>query len=401
MPAALTTRKLEALKPGKSRREIPDGGLPGLYVIVQPTGGLAWAVRYRFHRRPRKLTLGRYPVLNLKVARELGAKALREVAEGRDPAREKTRRTTPAAKDNGIEHLVAEFVTRHCERRLRPGSAKETARILRCYVLPAWRGWTVSEITRADIRALVEPMAETPVMANRTYKVVRRLFSWAVEQDVAATSPCNGMRAPFTETARDRVLTDAELLLIWRAAKTLGGPGGLLIRLLALSGQRRSECAGMRWDELDLQQGTWTLPASRVKNGRTHVVPLSGAAVELLQAVPCLGPFVVSPTGEHPTKDFAKIKRDIDALLPANMARWVLHDLRRSFASGLARLGIDLATIERALNHVSGSFRGVAGVYQRYDFQIEVRRAMNAWASRIFTLESGDRVVVPLRSGAR
>ena len=223
MPAALTARRLETIKPGKSRREIPDGYLPGLYLVVQPTGGLTWAVRYRHHGRTRKLTLGRYPVLDLKAARELGAKALRAVAEGRDPGREKTRRAAPAAKDNSVEHLVEQFISRHCARRLRPGPAHEVERILRKHVLPAWRGFVVSEITRADVRALVEPMESTPVQANRVYKIVRRMFSWAIEHDLAAVSPCAGMKAPFAETPRDRVLSDPELSLIWQAANTLGG----------------------------------------------------------------------------------------------------------------------------------------------------------------------------------
>jgi hypothetical protein len=130
MPTALTARKLETIKPSKSRREVPDGYLPGLYLVVQPSGERSWAVRYRHHSRTRKLTLGRYPVLDLKAARELGAKALRAVAEGRDPGREKTRRALPAAKGNSIEHLVEQFISRHCARRYRPGPAKEAERIL-------------------------------------------------------------------------------------------------------------------------------------------------------------------------------------------------------------------------------------------------------------------------------
>jgi integrase len=397
MPTALTARKLETIKPGKSRREIPDGYLPGLYLVLQPTGERSWAVRYRHHGRTRKLTIGKYPVLDLKAARELGAKAMRAVAEGVDPAREKSRRAVPAARDSSIEHLVEQFISRHCARRYRPGPAKEVERILRKHVLPAWRGYVVSEVTRADVRALVEPMEATPVQANRVYKIVRRMFSWAIEHDLAAVSPCTGMRAPFAEQARDRVLPDPELLLVWQAAETLGGPGGVLIKLLTLTGQRRSEVAGMSWDELDLDQGIWTMAGERTKNGRRHVVPLSDATVELLRATPRLGPYVVSPTGEHPTKDFAKIKRDIDARLPADMQAWTFHDLRRSFASGLARLGTDLATIERSLNHVSGSFRGVVGTYQRYDFQAEVRRAMEAWAGHILSLGQPQSNVRPLR----
>jgi integrase len=326
-------------------------------------------------------------VLDLKAARELGSKALRAVAEGRDPGREKTRRrASPAAKDNSIEHLVEQFIARHCARHYRIGSARETERILRRHVLPAWRGFTTSEITRADVRALVEPMESTPVQANHVYRKVRRLFSWAVEQELVAASPVAGMKVPFPETARDRVLSDFELLLVWQAAEMLGGPGGLLIKLLMLTGQRRSEVAGMTWDELDLEQGTWTLPGPRVKNGKTHIVPLAAAVVELLAAAPRLGAYAASLTGKRPITEFAAIKNAIDALLPPDTPRWVIHDLRRSFASGLARLGVGLPVIERALNHVSGSFRGVVGIYQRHDYQHEIRAATETWASHILAL---------------
>jgi integrase len=403
MPAALTARKLETLKPGKKRREIPDGYLPGAYHVIQPSGSRGWIVRYRFHRRPRKLTIGRYPAIDLKTARELAAKALREVAEGRDPGREKARRRAGPVKDSSVDYLVNQFVAKQCALHYRPGPAKEAERILRKHVLPKWRGWAVSEITRSDVRDLVEPMAKTPVMANRTYKIVRRLFSWAVEHgDLGiAASPCTGMRAPFKEEERERVLSDPELLLIWKAAGALGGPGGLLVKLLMLTGQRRSEVAGMAWDELDLEQGVWALPRGRVKNDRAHVVPLAAAVVDLLQATPRLGPCVVSPTGEVPTKDFAQTKRAIDALLPADMPHWTFHDLRRTWATGLARLrAADLPVIERALNHVSGAFRGVVGIYQRHDFQIEVRAAMEAWANHVLALGAGGRVV-SLRRKAR
>jgi integrase len=239
-------------------------------------------------------------------------------------------------------------------------------------------------------------MAETPVAANRVYKITRRMFGWAIEHDLAAASPCVGMKAPFPETARDRVLTDHELLLIWQAAGELGGPGGLLVQLLTLTGQRRSEVAGMTWAELDLDQGTWTLPAVRVKTGKLHAVPLSGAVLELLQAAPRIGAFVVSMTGARPVSGFSEIKDGIAALLPPDMPAWVFHDLRRTAATGMARLGIGLPVIEKVLNHASGSFGGIVGVYQRHDFANEKRAALDAWARHVTGLASGN--VIALRA---
>ena len=340
----------------------------GSTLVVQPTGGLTWAVRGTDTTAGlASFTLGRYPVLDLKAAGGLGAKALRAVAEGRDPGRaeDATCRRRPRTIASSTRSSSS---SPGIARRLRPGPAHEVrARILREHVLPAWRGFVVSEITRADVRALVEPMESTPVQANRSLqnRAADDLRGRSRTRSAAAVGrPMRRHEGAASRRDLPAIASfpsDPELSLIWQAANTLGGPGGLLILLLLFAGQRRGEVAGLTWSELDLEQGIWTLPAARVKNNKAHLVPLAAAVVEILRGTPRLGPYVVSMSSERPTNDFAQIKRAIDALLPADTPRWTFHDLRRSFASGLARLGTDLPVIERALNHVSGSFRGVMG----------------------------------------
>jgi integrase len=403
MARTLTTRTVESLQPARARREIPDKHLPGLYLILQPSGAKSWAVRYRHAGTPRKYTLGPYPAIDLKSARDLAGKALRAVAEGRDPGREKAQR---AMKADSIEHVVAQFIERHCKRSNRPRTAQETERLLRLHVLPRWRGRLVHDVTRRDVLDLLDRVVDSGklIAANRTLSAVRKMFNWAVARDIIAASPCAGVKPPTAERSRERVLTDPELRNVWQAADKVGGPFGALVKLLVLTGQRRDEVAGMSWPEIDLGGRLWTLPAARVKNNRVHEIPLSAAALAVLQALPRIGErFVLTSNGEAPSSGYSKGKRKLDALLPPDMAPWRLHDIRRTVASGMARLGANLPVIERLLNHSSGSFAGIVGVYQKHDFADEKRRALDAWGAFVTDLVSDRprRNVVRLGGGRR
>jgi integrase len=390
--ARLTIRSVEAMKPRPVRQEIPDSFLPGLYLIQQPSGAKGWAVRYRHKGVPRKLTLGSYPALGLKDARELGAKALRAVAEGRDPGREKI--LARADKADSVDRIVEDFLERHVRRSNRPRTAQETERLLRQHVLPRWRGRMVHEITRRDVLDILDRVVDggAPIAANRVFAAIRKFFNWCAARDIIAASPCAGVKPPTAERARDRVLSDEELRLVWRAADKLGGTFSPLVKMLALTGQRRDEVARMRWEELDLDARLWTLPPARTKNNQPHEVPLSKAALVVLQNVPRIAssPFVLTTNGGgSPASGYSKNKRRLDALLPADMPPWRLHDLRRSCASGLGRLGINLPVIEKVLNHSSGSFAGIVGVYQKHSFADEKRAALEAWGSFVTAVVEG------------
>jgi integrase len=385
MSRVLTVRTVESVKPGSTRQEIPDRHLPGLYLIVQPSGHRSWAVRYRSGNRSRKHTLGPYPALDLKTARTLAGKALRAVAEGRDPGREKIQ--ARALQPDTVEAVIQLFIERHCLRTNRPRTVTETKRLLHRHVLPRWRNRLLRDITRRDVLDLLDDIVDAgaPIEANRVLSATRKMFNWSLQRDILSASPCVGVKAPSAERPRDRVLSDEELGNVWRAADRLDGPFGALVKLLILTGQRRSEIGGLRWSEIDGE--LWTLPAERVKNGKQHDVPLSGMALDILASLPRIGEtFVFSATGARPAGDYAQRKRRLDALLPADMPPWRLHDLRRTTASGLARLGVSLPTIERLLNHSSGSFAGIVGVYQRHDFAREKREAVETWARHVLAL---------------
>lgn len=267
----------------------------------------------------------------------------------------------------------------------------------------------MAEIARRDVIELLDSTVDrgAATMANRELAAVRRMFGWCVERGILDASPCAGMRAPVPERSRDRLLSDDEIRLFWNAADTIGWPFGPLFKLLLLTGQRRDEVGEMRWREIDGDKRLWTLPRERVKSDRAHEVPLCDAAVAILAVLPRVSGrpgYVFTTNGETPVSGWSRAKNRLDkAMADAGMTGepWRLHDLRRTAASGMARLAIDLPVIEKVLNHVSGSFAGIVGVYQRHGFADEKRRALDTWGAhveRLVTGQGADVVPIKLRS---
>jgi integrase len=391
----LTTKLIENLRPGPVRREIPDAHMPGLYLVLQPTGARAWAVRYRAAGRTRKHTIGSWPAIELATARRLAAAAMRSVAEGRDPGHAKVEARERAT--GAINSVINEFLDRHVRRNCRPRTIAERERQFRNHVVPQWRGRVIDTITRRDVvRLLDEVMDAGPVAANRLRSTLTTFFGWCVARDIVTASPMIGVRSPAVERSRDRVLSDGELAMIWRAADRIGFPVGPVVKLLILSGQRRSEVAGMQWAELDLERAVWTIPATRVKNRREHVVPLAPAAMEIIKAVPRVYSPGVFTGGGKGVIDFAGGKRAIDAMLPASTPRWTLHDLRRTCVTRMVDIGVQPHVVEAVINHVSGHKGGVAGIYNRSTYAPEKAMALARWAAHVEQIISGDAVIVPL-----
>lgn len=410
MAKVLTVKAVDAAKPADKRVEIPDGGLPGLYLVVQPSGAKSWAVRYRYGGKPKKMGLGRYPVVGLGEAREKAGEALKVLDGGTDPAQaKKAERAAAEEQDRDtIENVVDLFITRYAKPKNR--SWEETDRILRREVLPKWQGRAVGDIRKRDIIELIDGIVDrgAATMANRVFAAVRKMFSWAAERDLIEASPCAGLRPPAPETRRDRVLTEDELVAVWRGADAMGWPFGPMVKLLILTGQRREEVAQARWSEMDLDGAEWVIPAARAKNNKAHLVPLSDPAVEIIKALPKIAPggkaggrpvWLFTTTGETPVSGFARAKKRLDKLTlealskdaeePVEMAPWRLHDIRRTVATGMAGLNVNLPVVERILNHISGSFGGVAGVYQHHQFNDDKRAALDAWASHVLHLVQG------------
>jgi integrase len=370
----LSAKVVEAAGPSNVRRELPDAYMKGLYLIIQPgTGTKTWAVRYRLGGKSHKYTLGPYPAFSLKQAREAASKVLRSVSEGNDPAQQRV---------GSVAEAVDQFLARHCKSH-RPRTLYEVKRRLQTHLVDRWGSRRLDGITRADVRAALARV-DAPAAANHVHGTMRTFFNWCVENDLLTNSPVLGVRAPNKHTPRDRVLTDDELRAVWRATEKEGYPLGPLLRLLILTGQRRGEVTGMQWCEINLDRGLWTLPRERVKNDRRHEVPLSKQAISIIKSVPRIGDkYVFTLSGTSASNNF-KAKRRLNQL--AGIDAWTLHDLRRTVASGMARLGISLPVIEKILNHVAGSFAGIVGVYQRHEFANEKREALQRWADHVGAL---------------
>jgi integrase len=285
----LTAKSVEAARAADVRREIGDDYMRGLYLVIQPhTGTKSWAVRYRLHGKPTKHTIGSYPAFNLGQAREAAAKVLRGVSEGRGPE---------ATKIETIAQGVEQFIARHC-KHYRPKSLREATTQLARYVVEPWGARRLGSINRSDVRHILDGIS-APILANRVHSVVSTFFKWCVENDLISISPAAGIRRPHKEKSRDRVLTDSDLGQAWRSAN---GFYGQIIRLLILTGQRRGEVSGMCWNELDLDQATWTLPPERTKNGRRHEIPLSKQALAIIRGLPRISEqYVFSVDGVRPS----------------------------------------------------------------------------------------------------
>jgi len=218
---------------------------------------------------------------------------------------------------------------------------------------------------------------------------MKRFFSWCLGRAILESSPAVGIQSGYREVSRDRVLNDEELAKIIQAAREIGGPFGGIVEFLALTGQRREEVNQLIWDEVDLDRRVWTLPAARAKNGRLHVVHLSAQAVAILIHANRGRTYIFSNTA-RPYQRFNKMKRRLDAM--TGIEDWVLHDLRRTCVSGMARLGIAPHVADKILNHQSGTISGVAAVYQRHEFLNERKEALERWGMHVETVIRNDKL---------
>jgi integrase len=293
---------------------------------------------------------------------------LRIVSEGRDPGR-------PNA--GTVADTVDQFLERYARRKYRPSTLRDCIRALQ-RLSEACGSRRLDSIGKAEVRELVESI-EAPNSANQTLKYIRRLFSWAVEQDLIKISSLNGLGKPHPESSRERILSDEELRKVWAAAAAAGYAFGDFVKVAILTGQRPGEVAGMR--RAELHGDRWILPGERVKNKKSHSIPLPRQALTVLETAPRISHDFVFSYGTQPLRGFHHAKAALDRA--AGVTGWTLHDLRRTCASGLAKLEISIAVIEQILNHRGGTLAGVTGVYVRHQFEREKREALQQWADHV------------------
>src|SRR3984893_5445321 len=389
----MTKSNIDALPISESDIVYWDVGRPGFGVKVTPKGRKVFVVLYRTGgagTRLRKYTIGPYGRVTLHQAQVAAQKVFTAKLEGRDLAAEKRQAKRRVVADR-VDDLLEAYIAQHVSQRRSGG---EISRLLRREIGNAWGSRSVHEITKRDVVEVITAIEQcgAPIAANKTLKTLKTFLRWCVGRAVLDQSPADGVPLPAREISRDRILADDELARVIIAAREMGGPYGGIVELLALTAQRREEVARASPDELDIEQRIWTLPKTRTKNGKPHIVHLSNEAVIVLNKSNRIRTFLFSFDGTKPFGDFGRAKRKLDEL--SGVTGWRLHDLRRTCVSGMARLGIPPHVADKILNHQSGTISGVAAVYQRHDFLAERKDALERWGAhvrKILTDASSDR----------
>jgi integrase len=416
----LTDAAVQRLKaPPGGRVDYFDAAYPGLALRV--TGAMdqrperrTWTLFYRFGGKQRRLTFEPgYPALGLAGARDAANKAKLQIQAGTDPGAAKAEAKAEIARaPDTMANVVALFVKRSLEAKGRAHRyIEETRRTFRLHVLSRWGERDIKTISRRDVIELLDQVMDQgstirgegkrrkvpggPIAANRTLSAIRALFNFALRRGIIESTPAALVERPGKETQRERTLAAAEIAAVWSAADTLGYPFGPYFRITLITGQRRDEVARMRWVDLDLEAKVWTLPAEATKAGRSHVVPLPSPAIDILKSLPrksmTVGggikpsPYVFTTSGDVPVSGFSKAKPRLDQAIAKSrdgtaLPSWTIHDLRRTAATEMGRLGVSRFIIGKMLNHAD---RSVTGIYDRHAYLKEKREALESWATYI------------------
>jgi integrase len=377
------------LPPGKADHFEWDDDLPRFGHRLRASGdkvARSWVVQYRHHGQSRKMTFD--AVLSLEQARGEAKRILALVALGQDPATEKKRKA--AADRHTFKALVEQYLEAK-EPVVRPRTFLEWRRYLEESYFKPLHNLPVDGILRKDVAACVLTISRKngQVAAARARAAISAMFSWAMGQGLAENNPVVGTTRPAVLPERSRVLSDPELLAVWKAT---GEPTEFnrIVRLLITTGQRRSEVGGMTFGECDLDRATWTIPSERAKNGREHTLPLGSLALDVIRSVPeVVGRELLFGRSARGFTSWHEHKRALDARLGDRVREWTLHDLRRTVATRLGDLGAEPHVIEMLLNHQGGHKRGVAGVYNKSKYERAVKAAVAMWNNHIIGLIEG------------
>jgi integrase len=399
----LTRANVSQLKlpPEKSEIILFDADLPGFGIRLRSGGKRTWIVQYRVGAKQRRVTLGTVNVptgtgtLGPDEARKAAGERLAQVTLGGDPqkAKHQTRRDAQLT----FYSLIARYLA-HKRGNLRPRTYEGVERYLKHHWMPL-HGLPVTEIRRRDVAAGLGNIAAKngPVAAARARVWLSNFFAWAVGEGLVEASPVIGTNKPAEPEARDRVLSDDEIADVWSACRD--DDYGRIVKLALLTAARRDEVGGMAWPELNLERTTWSIPGERTKNGRPHMLPLSPLVLGIIKGVQQrAGRDRLFGEGEGTFSGWSRAKKALDERIAttrkgrkaAPIARWRLHDLRRTCATVMAdKLGVLPHVIEAVLNHVSGHKAGVAGVYNRALYEREMRTALTLWADYVRAIVDG------------
>ena len=391
---------------------IRDQDLKGFGLRVTPAGGKSYFVEFRMGGRGAakgRVVIGKHgSPWSPDTARKKAEEIIRGVREGINPAAVKRQRNIIAV-DLAFQRYADLFIELYAKKH-QAKSWRQAEQTLALNITPLLKDRPLPDITRREVKGILEGIASTrPATARYAHATLRKLFRWAVDRGDISQSPIAEMSAPASVASRDRVLSNDEIVACWHAAVADNSHFGKIAQLLIATGQRRDEVVGLDWTEISMSKAVWTIPAERSKNGVAHIVPLNRQAIAVLAD---LGGstrrrgLVFSTTGKTPVSGISKFKRRLDLAMLAQMQAtaereaisaievhlpaWRLHDIRRTVATGLQRLGVRFEVTEAVLNHVSGAKSGVSGVYQRYSWDTEKAAALNAWGDHLARLTGGE-----------
>ena len=389
---------------------------------MTPAGKRSYVYQYRVGGRGAKTkrwTIGSHgSPWTPTTARTEAERLAMLVGQGIDPVDAEKQRQRQAAT-LGFQSYVDTFADGYLKTEW--GDSWPLAkRRLEMYAVPALKDRPLPAIRGHEITAILDKVRDRPALARNLHAVLRKLFNWAERRDDIELSPMHKIDAPSAVKARKRVLSEDELLALWRATYRLNDPFGAFVRMLIVTLQRRSEVAGIVWAELSHNEQLWRLPGERSKNEAEHLVPLSPLGVAELDAMKWKRRgLLFTTTGKTAVSGFSRMKRSLDAKMLVELQRiyderaegigeaadraaiapWRLHDIRRTGTTRMQGLGVQIEVTEKVINHLSGETAGIRGVYNLWAYLDEKRRALDAWSSWLETLIAGRSVpdnVVPI-----
>lgn len=405
MKTNLTDTFIKSIKPPVKKYVFyTDTKQAGLTLKVSFTGAMIWTVHKKIKGGSRRyFTLGSYPAVSLKAAREQAYSLQAEAEAGID--RVEAAQQAEAAKKaealaaRSVSDLLTVYIATHIEQNLKPGKARDDRIAQLRRHLGGVAGQPISAVTRAHLQGIVDAKAAEGkiTMANRIRAAMTAFFGWAEKRGHIETNPAERVQKAGKEKPRTRTPSIEEVREIWAATFSQGPLWGAYFRLCILTGQRsRSDVMAMRWEWIEWDKTRYCIPDP--KNGQPHMVHLSPRAMQEIVAIqpngvtPTNG-LVLSTNGETPMSGFAKPKHRLDATVNEARAKqglppmpdWRMHDLRRAQATALAEAGVDEGVVDRIQNHVAVGSRAsaVAGVYNRAQKLPERAKALNLWTDMV------------------
>jgi len=413
---ALTDRQIRTAKVPARRNQLDlrDDQIRGLVLRVYRSGTKTWLLLY--HRlvdnRRRTFKLGPYPGVGLKQARQLAEVAVGRIAAGDDPQGEREERREASTAET-VAQLAEQYLATYAKAHKRPKSYAMDRWQLDAYVLPRWGDRPVDQVTKQDVRELLEDLAEgklaargkpTTVAPRNLKALLSKLFDWAADRGILAGNPAAGVKLPdrvrehLKRGGKDRVLSDDEIGVLWSELEELEADArrkkhapvsAAAFRLILLTAQRPGEVFRMQWR--DIEDGAWwVIPAEVAKNGEANRVYLSPQARAILDELrPSTGDSEwVLESPRKPGRNLTTIKTAYEGILErSGMRPWSPHDLRRTAASKMSALGVDRRVVQAILNHKD---RSITSVYDRYGLGPEKQAALTAWGQRVETIIGGE-----------